>query len=361
LNFINIIALLLACSTSFAQNKMNDHGLKCGHWNKDGVDCFYKIIPFTYYDTVSFDHDRRLEIRQFNGDDTTDETIIIYGYFGDSISVRDGLFKACDSTGKLSQIIDYHLGLVGNMILFSDGDTTQYNHNFMDSIKGNYYDHYLNNRAFSREFYRNHEFAFSYYPYDDLVISDALLVSEIDLLKTTFDTLSVLLQAKKDLTVNSVSCANNIRVLDKEYHPIKYPFTITSKDRIDLKIINHQYGDIIHDHDTLIIKTGPDNKQYSLFLNTAASHISKSNVQILKKITLSRQKDKELLINNCGPYGHMRFASKKGHSDTYQFEGNKVWLIPLSDFYENEYKLDVRMCYDDGEGIGGVIDLILSD
>lgn len=359
MKLLNLVAFLIVCYHSYAQNKLNEHGLKYGHWNENGIDCYYKIISFSYYDTVGFDLDSRLDIRRYDGMDTTLETIRVSGFFGDSISVRDGVMKAYDSFGNLSQIIEYRVGLVGTMIMFSNGDTTTYNHVFLDNISANFYDDYLNNRAFCRQFFKSNVLTYSYYPYDDLIISNALLFSEIDLTKTSSDTVQVLLSAHKNLLVKAIESDKNTTVLDEKNQPLKFPLSIKRNEVATLKIINYQSQDSTNLRAVIRVNTTPGDKCYWIFLSTVAYHLSKSNISATKKITLSREKDKYLIVHSCGPYGHMFITDGGSKIGEYRFEGNHTYKIPLKDLPKEKYEIEIGMCYDDDIGIGGKIDLLL--
>ena len=296
------------------------------------------------------------------GDSAIPERIWIRGYTDDSVSVRDGTSIYYDSTGNLAEIIEFKTGILGSRITFANGDTLHYSHDFIGNIDSDYYDDYINNHVFRREFFRHGEPSFSYYPNDDLIISNAELSSTIDLTKKVADTIPILLKAKENLRINDAQYGAHLSLLDQHYHPLKFPLTIGTSDSVELKLVNFQSPDSVITGDDMVIKTAPDSKPYHVFLSTVASHINGRNVDRIHDITLSR-KDKYLIVRNCGGglYGHMVIFDGDAEVAKYNFEGNTTYNIPLTSLPREKYQLGIRMCYDDGEGIGGRINLFIKD
>ncbi len=349
---------VILCYRGAAQNKTNEHGLKYGHWNVGEVECDYKIVPFSFFDTVSFDGNDHLKARVFNGRDTTTESIAISGYYGDSLSVLDGVFASRDSNGAMVGMVIYRNGIYGSSISFDKGDTVQYAHSFRD-VDSNYYDSYTGNRVFSRMHFVNHELTYDYYPQNDLVISDAAPHGDVDLSKCTDDTISIFLTAKKEQFINGISYGSNLKLYFNEYEPAHFPLALCPGDTVWLRIADHQRAEQPRPEDTVSIIAA--DAKYNVYISTAASHLSKNNITTLQALTLSRKTDKFLVVYSCGPYGHMTVNDSAGKVAEYEFEGSNVYMIALSELPESKYQLDIRMCYDDDMGIGGKIDLYLKE
>lgn len=355
--YLTCLFIIPFCS-ALAQNKLSYHGLKYGHWDVGNVACDYRIVAFSFFDTVGFDGADRLQVRQHNGRDTTTETIRISGYFGDSVSVLDGYFMSKDTAGRLIEVVEYRNGTYGSNILFHQWDTAKYSHVFQH-VDSNYYDTYVDNKVFSRMYFRNRELRYDYYPGKGLVIADAAPKIYIDLSRGNTDTVDLVLTARTEQFVNGIGYGDHIALYDAGYHPAHFPIAICPGDTIRLHIADAQWPQNMKVEDTLTIMT-PEGK-YRVYLTAAASHLNKDNITTLKSMTVSRKKDKYLVVYSCGPYGHMLVSDTTGSKMEYKFEGDNLYMISLTDLPGKAYKIDLRMCYDDGMGIGSVFDLYIKD
>ncbi len=357
------IFLILSYSFGEAQNVTTTYGLRSVHWKQNGVECDYKIVALSSFNVERFNEDSTImTVIRGTGDSAIPERIWIRGYSNDSVSVRDGTCFFYDSSGSLAEIIEFKTGAMGSTITFANGDTIRYSHDFIGHIDSDYYDSYINNRVFKREFFKEGKFVNSFYPNDDLIMPNAELFSGLDLTKNSIDTIPIFLVARRNIQIGSVACNKHLRVLDEHYEPLKFPFALSSSGQTELKLINYQSTDSIIGMDTVVLYTIPEHKAYPVFLSTVASHINGRNVYRIHEITL-RRKDKYLIVRNCGGglYGHMVILDGDAEVATYDFEGNTTYNIPLTSLPKEQYQLAVRMCYDDGEGIGGIVNLFIKD
>jgi hypothetical protein len=360
--FICIMSLLFIWHPdASAQNRTNRNGLRYGHWKTDAFECDYKIVPFSLYDTTALTEsgeEYRLRVRYVKEKDTSYAVVKSPGYYQDSLSVRNGWCRFYDTSGKPTEMWEINNGVHGSLIRFSDGDTIQYNHSTDASIPA-YSDTYIGNRAFERNYY-GEDVGRIYYPNEDIIISEARPSGRISLTKSTTDTILLFLSAKKPVTVTGVSLPGTTALLDDRFHPLAFPLKLSRKDTARLHLLISRRASAPKSVDTLSVLTSAGS-QYPIYTSVSASHLNRDNISGLRYLSLSRRSDRNLLVQLCGPYGRLVLKDPAGQMINYDFTGDDLAVIDLSELEPKTYEAYINMCYDDDEGIKGEFPLEITE
>lgn len=163
MKYILLFYFLFFPTVGFSQNKINQKGLKYGHWkyNDPTYDFIeegsYRIVPISFYDTINSDlpysdngnghghfgvrYKRHWAIAYF------------HAVSGDSISVQDGIWNMYDSkTRTLTQSVLWTNGIsLWTKKFDEEGNVTNYNYEDYENDSGVYIT-YIDKHIFKKEF-----------------------------------------------------------------------------------------------------------------------------------------------------------------------------------------------------------------
>ena len=345
------LVLLSFCCTIYAnaQNRMTKDGLRYGKWTetpymndpqtKTGN---YKIIPLGSIDTTKTMGDNIFVLKYQNA-----EALLFYdGRAHNEISVKDSIWQYYDSLGSR---VHFEEQWINGIMLWRKtynpkGEITLYNYwDYTDdsSAELQYKEHQLFRKSFCPPKDKNHETTL-YYPYENLYISNAEPEFNVNFLDKPSDTFEIKLCAKSPLNILSItSRTSDIHLVDSKFKEIPFPLQMVKGDTFFLKIIYTPKA--IYAQDTGKVTIITDEKKSPVYKITSlnhAYHIDGGNVEALSSITISKTKDRYLLIDQIGTETDITVFSSTG----IQREWENKKKIDLSDFKTGVYVLTIGGC-----------------
>jgi hypothetical protein len=348
------ISILLASFCGLTQAKRFEKGMRAGEWTiksmlaegkmtETGV---FNIIPLSTYHIIKSFGTGTYEVKYKKS-----TPLLFYEQKKeDHISVKDGLWNMYNEAGRQMRISFWNNGLeIWTKYFDENGELTRYDYDDLENDTSFYYT-YIDKQIFKKAFYppenKNNPIEI-YYPENDLSVSDAELNFHVNFLNKQSDTQYVFLSSKKELPVHAVSCRRNSIMMAMGMDISCSSRMITPETPVVLRLISRPSALNYEIKDTIIIKTSENKPAYKIYCNIYASHINDNNVEVLKKLTLSKSKDKYLVIPSLGTVTGASISNQYVKGRAYDI--NKITKIDLSEYPVGNYNLYITSCHTGGE------------
>jgi antitoxin component YwqK of YwqJK toxin-antitoxin module len=345
-----IITVLLTAIAASGQYKRID-GLKTGEWDEgyeSSAGFFkaignYRIISTTTYDKILEETDFNIKVK-YKG---STPLVWFEKNINGRISVKDSIWNKYDREGRLRETNFWKDGLSQWAKHYDEkGNLTQHDYEDYDkdtSFTLVYIDGKLFKRAFYPQLNKLAETAV-YYPNEPLSFSKAELLSEINFRNHPTDTKEIIFNATKDMTIKSISSIHRfVKVTTADDQPLSFPYKIKAGAAIPLKIIVSPTPTNYEQKDTLTLVTAESELPYRICLHIRASHIC-----VGQELTLSKSKDKFLILPTMGKALAAYVTSEEGKKTTYTV--SRIFKrIDLSAFSAGKYGVQIRACYNNGD------------
>ncbi|MDJ1506286.1 hypothetical protein [Xanthocytophaga agilis] len=348
LYFLEIVCCL-------AQNRTTEYGLKVGKWiekemNNEELEIHtgnYKIIQASAYiitDTldsnifgIAYPEHERIPY------------LSIEGKYENFISVKDGTWETHDSSGTVYNRMLWQDGLnIESASFNSDGDTTNYY--YYDFQNDRHYScYYREGECYLKEYDPYGERVRRYYPNRNLIIPEAEPEIDIMLLENNIGTYPLKLSSKSALKILSITSGSGI--VEIIPHINSYPISISPNQEAEftLKFIAEPENIIYALSDTLTIQTLDNDRMvsYDIYCTIFPVHIHGGNLESLETITLSRVKDKYLLLAPLGTETDAYLIYKGNRRRYHTFMGMETFIkIDIRDLSDGTYPLSISSCND---------------
>lgn len=356
--FKNMLILVLCAIPPriMAQNRFTNEGLKIGHW-VDTISGYsgarqietgiYTVIPKNKYvlNTSVFKNSGRgvSSTRYLNA-----HAILQYDNFsGDSLSVKDGAWKSYDSAGRLKWIRNWNEGIWKDVKEF-DSSGNILSRYLPDYENNNALEYsYENSRLFKKTFYPSLEEGTSqetYYPGDNLAISDAAPEMNCRFSMPTYDTTQVVLSARHhNTTVTQINFPANFAVLDKDLNDIMPPFKISRTEERLLYVIYKPTPATVKQQETITVKTnGRSNSEYCIYVNTYAAHFDWLSIQTTKNFSVSKSLDKYLILPDLSGATSISIFDPNGIKT--EIDEKELPKVDLVSFSTGKYRILYASC-----------------
>lgn len=307
-HLILLLYTLLATNCLHGQNKTTSNGLKTGFWKTEYNQEFYEFNCEGQYKVISIKNlDTIPEVRFANKLTVVyknDTTWISYEQRkGNSIEVKDGLWKYYDTTGlKLEYLAKYNRGIR----LWSKDfnlDGSLFSHSYTNFKRGiTFYEYYRMGKLFKQSFYlpaTPNDETIVFYPKTRLFISNAEPYFDYNFLSKESIPQNIQIACKKSLKIISITPhSSNFQV--RSSHPL--PIDLKKQDTLQLQLNFRPSPAKSMEEDTIVIKTLENGKvqEYLICALTSAVHVDYQNVEHISKIELSQTRDRYLLIDKLG-------------------------------------------------------------
>jgi len=305
---ILIFYILLATNCLHSQNKTTSNGLKTGFWKTEYNQEFYEFNCEGQYKVISIKNlDTIPEVRFANKLTVVyknDTTWISYEQRkGNSIEVKDGLWKYYDTTGlKLEYLVKYNRGIR----LWSKDfnlDGSLFSHSYTNFKRGiTFYEYYRMGKLFKQRFYlpaTPNDETIVFYPKTRLFISNAEPYFDYNFLSKESIPQNIQIACKKSLKIISITPhSSNFQVRSS----LPLPIDLKKQDTLLLQLNFRPSPATTMEEDTIVIKTLENGKvhEYLICALTSAVHVDYQNVEHISKIELSQTRDRYLLIDQLG-------------------------------------------------------------
>lgn len=345
-----LLALLLVCCAleGAAQNQVTPEGLFVGPWTEEygvaererRVTGCYKIIPLSTYDTIQEHWGTAYEIR-FRG---ATPLLFFSGRHKDTISVKDGIWQTFDASGNLLSTEYWQQGLSLWTRHFDEASRLiQYDYVDLDN-DSLFFLTYKDGQLYKKAFYspddKNHQTEV-FYPEQHLVIPDAEPSLYFNFGDTVANVFTLKLSCKKDLTINAISSSS--RNAQTTFLTNAFPLKLTTTDTAIINFAFTPTPASFRPRDTITIVTSEENAPpYKIYCTLKASHIDFGNVESLQAITLSKSKDRFLVIAPMGTQTDAYITHSDGHEDRYRIL--EITKIDLRGLDVGEYQLAIYSC-----------------
>ncbi len=328
-----------------------EYELADGKYKKEGI---YNIVSKKEYQIIEDFGANFYDIKYKNA-----MTILSYNaQLGDSLSVKDGLWKTFDEKENLSKETYWMNGInVWSKEYDLSNNLIEYDYDDFENDT-NFYLTYRDRRLFKKSYYppndKNHATTF-YYPESGIAISNAELYFYTNMATYNTDSTSFSLSAvNKSIEINAINCSTkSIKILDKNNNLIKFPLTIKKGET---KYFTLPYTpDPISLKNEEIIKvnvSGLKDSLFDIYCNTRAAHIDGASIRHQKNLTLSRIKDRFLIIKSMGTVTTAFIQGDNIEERVYDIRG--LTKIDLLDFEAGIYDLSIGSCDN-----GGFLKLII--
>ncbi len=343
-----LLLLLLLNLHGFGQNKLTKDGLKIGKWEekyeisvgKMKYSGFFKIIPINTYDTIRSIGDNLYRIK-YKG---ATPLLSTSGIKRNNVSVKDGIWRTIKSNGKIHEIQTWQNGLLLSEEEYDDNGILKEHHYIDYENDTSVYLYYKGEQLYKKAFYppnQKQQQTVIFYPDNNLVIPNAELYFNSKFGDTSLNILPLKLFCKRDLTILSVfSSSSNIQV---SFPYETFPYDLTTEDTVTLNLIFTPTPSSFRTEDTITILTSEENAlPYKIYCWSRASHINGNNVETLKQITLSKTKDKFLIIATMGTSTSAYIKDLNGEEKRYKITISSK--INLNEFGVGEYDLKIHSC-----------------
>jgi hypothetical protein len=194
-----------------------------------------------------------------------------------------------------------------------------------------------------------------YYPLDDLIISDAEPRFRINFLNNPADTQTIVLSSRKELSIYSITSTGHSFSVSGSFSASCYPMKISPESPVYLRLITKPKALTYNIRDTILIRTSGDSPPYKIYTSTYAAHIDMKNVEVLKELSLSRTKDRYLVVPSLGTVTGVYIYSKTG-SHKYSYDIHGITKIDLSNTPLGTFTLEVESC-----NTGGLMKLTITE
>lgn len=330
------------------QNRTTKEGLKVGYWQEQyesdmGVmkeSGMYKIIPLNTYDTLTNMGEGCYEVK-YKG---ATPLLFYVGRHGNKLAVKDGIWQTTKANGSLYRT-DYWVSGLNLWTKYVDDKGALLLYDYLDAVNDtSFYLTYKDQQLYKKAFYppgQKNEATVIFYPDRDLMISEAEPAFNATFGDTTRHVFPLKVCGKKNLTLLSVrSGSDNIQV---DFPAQAFPYALAANDTLTVNLIFTPHPSSLVTADTVTILTSEAQAlPYRIYCSLNASHINGSNVETLTQMTLSKTKDRYLLIAPMGTSTAARLTNSKGESKNYRIvNGTKINLM---EFEVGEYELDISSC-----------------
>lgn len=341
------------------QNKTTKEGLKVGKWTHTYELAYgtftdigyYKIIPLKTYDTIRSPAGYSLRVK-YKG---STPMLFIYGRHHNKISVKDDLWQTTDSTGHTCRTDYWDQGLYLWSKNFDDkGNLTEYDYKDFENDTS-FYLIYKNNQLYKKAYYppeNKNEETDIFYPNNNLIIPNAEPFFETNFGSAAVNIFQLNLSCKKDLTIHSISSSSeNIQI---RFPSKTLPYHLTTKDTVTFNLIFTPTPISFRDHDTITIVTSEENVQpYKMYCTLSAAHIDYRNVETISELTLSKSRDRYLVISPMGTETNV-FISNSQMEKKYGIHG--ITKIDLNELNVGDNHVSISSC-----NIGGDLKLTITE
>jgi hypothetical protein len=342
------------------RNKTTKNGLRTGlwveqyethegRWVETGT---YAIIPVSTYDFLEFS--RALYRIRYKG---FEQLLFVEGRSDSLLSVKDGLWYTYDSTRTLRRTDLWSNGLNLWTTYFDEQGEIQ-RHNYRDFENDtSFYLTYVDKRLFKKAYYppedKNNETVL-YYPENDLVIEDAEPRFYANFLSKTTDTFQLRVTARKSMDIVSMkTTASDMQLVDASFQAVRFPLHMAAHDTVILNMLFAPVPATYREYDTIVVATSEANvPEYKLYCKARASHLDGWNVQTIQDVTLSKKKDKYLIIAPMGTVTDAYITSATGEEKSYGIYG--ITRIDLEELDTGRYDMRISSCH-----TGGYMTLII--
>ena len=356
------LILLLLCLRGSSQNTdekivlksgkhYEEYELEDGKYKEEGI---YNIVSKKEYQIIEDFGASFYDIKYKNA-----TTMLSYhAKLGDSLSVKDGLWKTFHEKGYLFEETYWDNGIrIWSKVYDLSNNLIEYNYDDLENDT-NFYLTYRDRRLFKKSYYppndKNHATTI-YYPESDIAISNAELYFYKNMATHKTDSTSFSLSApNKTIVINSINCSTkSIKILDKNNNLIKFPLTI-KKDET-------QYFRLPYTPDPISLKNeeiikvnvyGLKDSSFDIFCTTRAAHIDGESIMHQEYLTLSRTKDRFLIVKSMGTVTTASIQGNNIEERVYDIRG--ITKIDLLDFEAGIYDLSIGSCDN-----GGFLKLII--
>jgi hypothetical protein len=340
-----IITVLLTALSASGQYKRID-GLKTGEWSESssGGDGFfdargnYRIISTASYSNILEEKDFNIKVK-YKG---STPLVWFERNVNGRISVKDSIWNTYDREFRIRETSFWKDGLRQWEKHYDErGNLTQYEYEDYDkdtSFKLVYIDGKLFKRAFYPQLNKLTETAV-YYPNEPLSFSKAEFLFEINFRNHPTDTKEIIFNATKDMTIKSISSIHRfVKVTTADDQPHSFPYKIKA-GATPLKIAVSPGSAEYEQTDTITLMTAESELPYRICLHIRASHICEG-----QELTLSKSKDKFLILPTMGTVLAAYITSEKGQKTTYPV--SRIFKrVDLSTFPTGKYGVEIRACY----------------
>jgi len=337
-------------------------GLKTGTWHEKFEDAYrnytkkgnYKIIPLAKYDTIGElgDGCYRVNYRGY------EQLLFFAEKVKEKVAVKDSIWNSYDEMGRLREIDYWAEGLnVWTKYFDKKGQLTRYDYEDFEHDTS-FQLTYLNGQLFKKAFYppeNKNSQTVIYYPEESLNLTKAEFAFTVNLLSRPIDTEQIMLRSKKDITISAISTTKEfISILTLDNQPVCLPLMLLSNDSVILKIVASPVAANYEMTDTISILTTENKQPYKVYSNIYAHHLDGRTIKTVKTLTLSKKRDKYLILPSMGTVTDATLVSPQNQE--YYFEIKGTEKIDLSKFPSGNYKLIVSSCH-----TGGRLSLILTE
>jgi len=360
MNRLFAILILFTAINGHTQNK-SLNGLRVGEWTlkedfgrgiitETGE---YKIVSLNKYDIIRKFDETTFKVK-YKG---SEPLLFFYGPRQGNISVKDGEWTGFDSKGILYRLENWEEGILRWRKEFdSKGNLKEYNIDDLENDTSFYYT-YVDGQLFKKAWYppedKNNQTEV-FYPENDLSISDGELLFRTNFLEKKPDTQVISLTSKMPLQISSIVTKQGSLSITNDNKKLSFPLMLSSGQRLRLKLTSQPASSNYIENDTIFVISSDTKTPYKIYCYSFASHITVKNVEILKKLELSRTKDRYLIIPPLGTVTDATIKAPSGGYRFYNVEG--ITRIDLMDYTPGKYTLDVSSC-----NTGGIIALTITE
>lgn len=336
------------------RNKTTKNGLRTGLWvehyetveGKWVETGTYTIIPISTYDFLEFSHTLyRIRYKGF------EQLLFIEGHSDSLLSVKDGLWYTYDSTNTVRRTDLWSNGInLGTTYFDGQGELTQYHYTDFENDTS-FYLTYIHKQLFKKAYFppedKNNETEL-YYPDNDLVIENAEPRFYANFLSKTTDTFQIRITARKSMDIVSMkSTASDMQLVDASFQAVRFPLHIADHDTVILNMLFAPAPTTYREYDTISVVTSEINvPEYKLYCKARVSHLDGRNVQTIQDVTLSKKKDKYLVIAPMGTVTDAYITGATGEEKAYGING--ITRINLEELDTGRYQMRISSCYTGG-------------
>ena len=355
-----IFSILFFANFCEGQNLTTSQGLKYGSWidTLENIGSYSKIIDTGAYEIISINtypiirtanSGSFIEVKYQNGS----AYIFFSKKVNDSIPVSNGNWSRFDSLGHLISTINWNKGIMlsareydihNNLIEF---DTSDFKMNCYTVYR------YANKRLFSIKYTspKIKNPIYTYYPNDNLSLSNAEPTFISDFLKKPIDTFKLTLSSKEDLKIMNIKdSTRNFIYLDKKFKPISFPYSISKKVNSPIYILFKPSPESLKKEELItIITNDPLAQKYNITAETHGYHLNYQTVEKTPKFSLSISKDKYLIIPPMGTVTSTSIGLPSGEIKYYNID--HLTKIDLSGFAPGKYYINTMSCNAGGSNI----------